>query len=74
MKLLNDRERQFNTDRCRPHHSRDVIERAREFWDAQGQLSGEIGQLIGLIKNAVGAIARRNGFASRPGGWKAPRQ
>lgn len=54
-----------NTNRCRPHHDKAVIERARRLWDTFGLTATRIGRIVGLSRVAICAIARRNGFAER---------
>jgi hypothetical protein len=54
-----------NTNRHRPNHAPDVIDRARALWD-EGKTASEVAWFLGITREAVCAIARRNDFPARP--------
>lgn len=54
-----------NTNRCKPHHPKDLIERARQFWDL-GLPASDVAFFVDLSRSAVCAVARRNDFSPRP--------
>lgn len=55
-----------NTNRCKPHHPKEVIECARQLWDVDGLSARLVSQRVGLSRSAICAIAFRNGFQQRP--------
>lgn len=65
MGITSDRAR-GNTNRNRPHHPKETIERARALWDIDGLSASAVAARVGLSRGAICAIAHRNDFQERP--------